>query len=313
MTSENPDVPTSSRSGQDALGTSGVDEQFRRFVAGVEDYAFILYSPDNRITRWNKGAERLTGYTEAEVLGQSGSILFTSEDRAKGDDAGGSRLLSGKGGRKTSVGTLKRTGTRYWGSGVLIRLRDDAGNTVGLAKVMRDLTDPRNAEEALRQSEERFRLFVDNVREYALFQVDQYAIISGWNPGAERLFGYHEAEIIRQPLARLFTREDATEGRPEKELEQTLAEGHTEDERWLVRKDGSRFFARWVTDAMYDEHGNLRGFAKVLHDETARKRVAEERERVQERERALMVEEVHSATVALDRTNEELRALAANL
>jgi PAS domain S-box-containing protein len=137
--------------------------------------------------------------------------------------------------------------------------------------------------------------------------------VSGWNPGAERLFGYSEDEIVGQPLARLFTPEDAEQRRPENELVRTLAEGHAEDERWVVRKDGSRFFARWITNPVYDENGKLRGFAKVLHDETERKRVEEERQRMQERQRALMAAEVHSATAALDRTREELRALAANL
>jgi PAS domain S-box-containing protein len=289
------------------------EEQFRRFIEGVQDYALILYSPDNRITRWNKGAERLTGFSEADVLGKSGSVLFTAEDRARGEDAAELEVATREGRAENERWQIRKDGCRFWGSGLLMRLDDENGNVVGFAKVMRDRTDRRTAEEALRQSEERFRLFVQNVRDYALFQVDQNAIVSGWNPGAERLFGYSEDEIVGQPLARLFTPEDAEQRRPENELVRTLAEGHAEDERWVVRKDGSRFFARWITNPVYDENGKLRGFAKVLHDETERKRVEEERQRMQERQRALMAAEVHSATAALDRTREELRALAANL
>jgi len=317
MTSHNADdlqpPPISDRQDGLAARKSDVDEQFRRFFESVEDYAFILYSPDSLITRWNKGAQRLTGYSEAEVLGKPGSILFTSEDRARGEDAAELARAISEGRAQDERWHVRKDGTRFWASGVLMRLANEGGEIVALAKVMRDLTDRRKAEEALRQSEERFRLLVENVREYALFQVDRNAMISGWNPGAERLFGYREDEIVGQPLARLFTPEDARQGRPERELEQSVAEGHAEDERWLIRKDGSRFFARWMTDPVYDETGNLRGFAKVLHDEPERKRAEDERQRLQERERALMVEEVHSATSALDRTKEELRALAANL
>ena len=290
-----------------------VEEQFRLFAETIEDYAFILFDEKHCITAWNKGAERLTGYTEAEVLGQSGSIIFTPEDRERRQDEREFMIALRDGCAEDERWHVRKDGTRFWGSGVMTRLRGGDGEVVGFAKVMRDLTAGRNAEQALRESEERFRLFVENVREYALFQVDPRGRISGWNPGAERLFGYREEDILAQPVARLFSPEDAEQGVPEKELARTLATGHTEDERWMVRQDGSRFFARWVTNPMYDQNHQLRGFAKVLEDATKRKRIEEQRERLQQREREVMAEQVRSTGEALDRTKEELRALAASL
>jgi PAS domain S-box-containing protein len=157
---------------------------------------------------------------------------------------------------------------------------------------MRDLTTRKRAEEELRDSEERFRLFVENVTDYALVQVDPERNISGWNTGAERSFGYSEEEIIGQPMNVLFTPEDVARGDPDKDFEEALAAGRAEYERWLVRKDGSRFWARWVTTPMYDEAGRLRGYAKVLHDETQRKNAQDQQRRALEEKNALL-QEVH--------------------
>ena len=290
-----------------------VEDQFRLFVESITDYAFILMDENNCITGWNTGAERLTGYTEAEALAQSASIIFTPEDRQKGEDERELMVAVREGRAEDERWHMRKDGTQFWGSGVMTALRNGEGKVIGFAKVMRDLTARRIAEQALRESEERFRLFVENVRAYALFQVDPEGRISGWNAGAERFFGYRAEEIVGQPVARLFSPEDAEQGEPEKELTRSLAQGHVEDERWMVRKDGSRFFARWVTNPVYDENRQLRGFAKVLEDATERRQIEEQRERLQQRERELMNEQVRSTVEALDRTKDELRALAASL
>jgi PAS domain S-box-containing protein len=117
------------------------------------------------------------------------------------------------------------------------------------------------------------------VQEYALFQTDTDGLVTSWNPGAERLFGYTTAEMLRQSVARLLTPEDQQARVLTQEIARVLTGEHAEDARWLVRKDGSRFWAQWVTEPVHDETGQLRGVAKVLRDETDRKR-AEERQQL---------------------------------
>ncbi len=137
---------------------------------------------------------------------------------------------------------------------------------------LRDVTRRNQAVQALRDSEERFRLLIDNVRDYALFQMDLDGRITTWNAGAERLLGYRDSEIIGQPAARVFTPEDVARGEAAREVETARTAGRADDERWHVRKDGSRFFASGVLTSIRDEAGRLRGYVKVMRDMTDRKR-----------------------------------------
>jgi PAS domain S-box-containing protein len=140
------------------------------------------------------------------------------------------------------------------------------------------------AEEELRQSEERFRLLVESVVDYAIFMLDPQGPIISWNAGAERIKGYRTEEIIGQHFSCFYPAEDLQRGKPERELVIAKAEGRLEDEGWRLRKDGSRFWANVVITALYDGEGELRGFAKVTRDITERKQ-AEERIRQSERNR----------------------------
>lgn len=142
-----------------------------------------------------------------------------------------------------------------------------------------DITARKRAEEALRESEARFRLFVENVYEYALFQTDPEGKVTSWNPGAERLFGYSIDEMLGQSMDRLLTPADEQAGVFAREIARVLQGEHVEDARWVLRKDGTRFWAQWVTEPVRDEAGQLCAIAKVLRDETERKR-AEERQRL---------------------------------
>src|SRR5207253_7521899 len=129
-------------------------------------------------------------------------------------------------------------------------------------------------ERALRQSEERLGLLIEGVQDYALFLIDPSGHVSGWNAGAERLLGYEAEEIIGQPLSQFFTAEDRRTGTPERELETARTTGRASDDNWLVRKDGSRFWASGITTAL--QNGSLRGYVKVLRDLSERNQAKEQ-------------------------------------
>jgi len=119
---------------------------------------------------------------------------------------------------------------------------------------------------------ELFRLLVENVKDYAIFVVDPEGLVRSWNPGAERLLGYSEGEIIGQPAALFFTPEDVQGGVPRREMGKAVKTGCGEDERWHVRKDGSRFWSGGTITPLWDEGPNLWGFAKIMRDRTSQKR-----------------------------------------
>jgi two-component system, chemotaxis family, CheB/CheR fusion protein len=132
--------------------------------------------------------------------------------------------------------------------------------------------------------EELFRFTVESVKDYAILTANPDNRVVSWNPGAARIFGYDEAEIIGQSAAILFTPEDREQGEPEREFRTALVEGRAEDERWHIRKDGSRFWGSGVMTPLLDDQGNLRGFVKVARDMTEQKRLEIEREELLARE-----------------------------
>src|SRR5947209_1955874 len=277
---------------QELQAAHTAQHHFHVFSERVTDYAFITFDAESRITSWSRGAERLLGYPEAEILGQPGSLFFTPEDRLTGEDEQELATARQEGCAEDERWHLRRNGSRFWGSGLMSAHRDGQGQLQGYSKVFRDLTTRKRIEEQLRDSEERFRLFSDNVTDYALVPVDTAGLVSGWNAGAERTFGYPETAIVGQPVRLFFTPEDREKGESEKDLRRALTQGRAEDERWMVRRDGSRFWARWVTTPMRDKAGNLRGFAKVLRDESERKELEDQlTSSLQEKE--LLLREIH--------------------
>src|SRR5918994_569471 len=163
----------------------------------------------------------------------------------------------------------------------------------GMGRSHDDGTRQQRLEQALRQSEERFERLVEAAKDYAIFMTDAHGRVRTWNEGAQRLFGFGEAEILGEHGSILFTPEDRESGAPERELEKARKEGRAEDERWHLRKDGSRFWASGFVRPILDEEDNLIGFSKVARDLTERKRAEEALAEVRRAERERLARDLH--------------------
>ncbi len=258
----------------------------------VQDYAIFLLSPTGHIRSWNRGAERTMGYVSSEVIGKHFSIFYGPEDQAAHKPEAELAVASAEGRIEDEGWRVRKGGARFWVNTVITALRNDDGTVRGFAKVTRDMTKHRQAEERLRQSEEMFRLLVESVKDYAIFLLDPSGHIVTWNEGARRLKGWERDEIVGRHFSTFYPEVDKKAGKPEWELEQATQHGSVEDEGWRLRKDGSRFWANVIITAVKDEHGHLRGFAKVTRDFTDRVEKEEaQRQLIEQREARVAAEE----------------------
>src|SRR5215217_6092328 len=163
----------------------------------------------------------------------------------------------------------------------------------GMGRSHDDETRQQRLQEALQQSEQRYERLVEAAKDYAIFMTDAEGRVSTWNEGAQRLFGYGEGEIVGEDASVLFTPEDREGGAPERELQKVRNEGRAEDERWHMRKDGSRFWASGFVRPAFDERDNLIGFSKVARDLTERKRAEETVDEVRRAERERLARDLH--------------------
>src|SRR5687768_3402376 len=209
-------------------------------IQSVTDYAIYMLDSQGIVSSWNAGAERLKGYRQDEIVGEHFSRFYAPEDVERGlpDRVLQTALELGR--FEAEGWRVRKDGERFWANVVLVPIRED-GAHIGFAKITRDLTERREAEQALRRSEERFRLLVQGVTDYAIYMLDPEGMVSSWNAGAERFKGYRAEEIIGQHFSRFYPEEDRAAGVPQRALATATEEGRFEAEGWRVRKDGTRF------------------------------------------------------------------------
>lgn len=253
-----------------SLTTLVESQHYELLIRSVLDYAIFMLDRQGYVMSWNAGAEKIKGYREDEILGQHFSIFYTDEDR---DNRVPHAILEEvrREGRFRCEGWRRRKDGTLFFALVAIQAVFDGDELVGFAKVTRDITDQRDAQHRALEAERRFRLLVEGVTDYAIFMIDPDGRVANWNAGAERIKGYTADEILGSHFSRFYTPEDRDAGLPEIALEAARRDGRFESEGWRCRKDGGRFWASAVLDAIHDETGTLVGFAKITRDLSERR------------------------------------------
>jgi PAS domain S-box-containing protein len=266
------------------------EERFKLLVESVRDYAIFMLDPNGHVLTWNAGAERFKGYRAQEIIGQHFSRFYPPDALARGlpehelQVAGKTGVFEDEGWR------VRKDGSLFWANVVITAMRDAQGELVGFAKVTRDLTQRRAHEEDLRRSEERFRLLIEGVADYAIFMLDPNGRVSTWNMGAERIKGYSADEIIGQHFSIFYPQDVKDSGWPAHELQEAAEKGKFIDTGWRLRKDGTTFWANVTITALRDDAGKLLGFAKLTRDLTEAKRAEAMETANQQREEMLDAE-----------------------
>lgn len=244
------------------------------WVESITDYAIFALSLDGLVLSWNAGGERIYGYAREQIVERRFEILYPEGDRRAGAPAAALRTAARDGRYESEGWRVRRDGTAFWASVVMTSLHTADGRLLGFGKIVRDMSDKKKVHEAAIESERRFRLLVQGVTDYAIFMLSPQGIVTNWNQGARRIKGYRAEEIVGSHFSRFYTPEDVAAGAPRHGLELAAREGRWEAEGWRVRRDGSRFWAHVVLDAIRDDDGTLVGFAKITRDITERREAA---------------------------------------
>jgi PAS domain S-box-containing protein len=251
------------------------DRRYQYLISGISDYAIYMLDPNGHVSSWNAGANRFKGYRAEEILGRHFSTFYTPEDRDAGMPKRALETALAEGKYEAEGWRVRKDGTRFWAHVVIDPIYNEQGTLLGFAKVTRDVTERKQAEDALRASEQRFRLLVQGVTDYAIYMLSPEGVVTNWNSGAERIKGYTYDEIVGSHFSRFYTEEDRVAGVPQRALSTAAAAGRFEAEGWRVRKDGTRLWAHVIIDAIHDDEGELVGFAKITRDLTEKKKTDE--------------------------------------
>ncbi|RYE69279.1 MAG: PAS domain S-box protein, partial [Oxalobacteraceae bacterium] len=222
------------------------ERRYQYLISGIRDYAIYMLDPSGHVSSWNAGANRFKGYLAQEILGQHFSRFYTPVDRATDLPRRALETALAQGKYEAEGWRVRKDGSRFWAHVVIDPIYNEEDTLLGFAKVTRDVTERKQAEEALRESEQRFRLLVQGVTDYALYMLSPEGVVTNWNSGAERIKGYTQDEIVGHHFSHFYTDEDRVAGVPVRALSTAAGTGRFEAEGWRVRKDGSRFWAHVI-------------------------------------------------------------------
>ncbi|WP_420474717.1 EAL and GGDEF domain-containing protein [Noviherbaspirillum sp. ST9] len=266
---------TELRRREEALASQASQLQEQASLLDLARDAIFARTTDDIITYWNLSAEKLYGYSRSEATGQNCHALLQTRFPVPLEEI---------------VAILHKH--HHWEGELVQRTRDgrevivfskwalelQEGRPARFLETNTDITHEVETRRALRQSQEDFRLLVEASTDHAIMMLDANGVILSWNSGAERILGMTPEQAIGQPVSNIFTAEDRGTGEPLRALEEARATGRAEDDRWHMRQDGTRFWATGVVTPLWNTDGSLRGYVKIMRDQTE-KRLAEEQTR----------------------------------
>ncbi|MGE5538454.1 MAG: PAS domain S-box protein [Gemmatimonas sp.] len=272
------------------------DHAYRRLIDGIREVGIVMLDRSGNVAGWNRGASAITGYSPADIVGQPIARIYPAEAVAAQWPEQELTFARRDGHFEDDGWRVRKDGSRFWANVLVTPLYDDDQQFIGFSQIFRDLTQRREQETLLRESEERFRLLVDGVKDYAIYMLDPVGNIVSWNAGAERIKGYRADEVIGRHFSTFYPPAAIAAGWPRHELAVARERGRFEDEGWRVRKDGTMFWADVVITAIFDRSNVLRGFAKITRDLTEKRRLQqlEESERRMTEFLALLAHELRN-------------------
>ena len=247
------------------------ETRFRTLVEGVRDYAIFMLDPSGEITTWNAGAQQILGFDATEVMGRHCSILLLADGHEFAHARGNLDAAAADGRFQEENWRVRKGGSNFWANVLVTAIRDRSGILLGYSQIVRDLTERRRHEAALRESEERFRLLVDSVIDYAISTLDDEGMVTSWNSGAEKITHYRPDEIIGRHFSRLYPPEDVRANKPWRQLVTARERGRMSDESWRIRSDGTQFWANTVIATLPATEGQPRAYYMVTQDLTNRR------------------------------------------
>ena len=261
---------TDRRTAQRAVHAS--EEHLGLLEASTRNYAVLMLDVAGRVVSWSAGAQRVKGYRPEQIIGRSFEVFYPPEEVVLGAPERHLAEAAAAGNVEHEGWRVREDGSLFWANVVITAVVDDAGKRCGYGKVTYDASR-RGAEPdpALRVRADDVRLWVANVRDYAMLMLDPAGRVIGWNAGAERIKGYRAEEIIGRSFAVFYPPEELERGEPTRDLAEASAAGHVEYEGWRLRQDGTRFWADVVITAVFDDTGAVRGYGKATRDATARR------------------------------------------